>query len=53
MEKRVFDLALTEPYDTAIIDIMLPKLDGLSLIERMRKEKSPYAGHHPERQGVD
>jgi two-component system, OmpR family, response regulator len=32
-------LALTEPYDTAIIDIMLPKLDGLTLIERMRKEK--------------
>jgi two-component system OmpR family response regulator len=32
-------LALTEPYDTAIIDIMLPKLDGLSLIERIRKEK--------------
>jgi two-component system OmpR family response regulator len=32
-------LALTEPYDTAIIDIMLPKLDGLTLIERMRKER--------------
>ena len=32
-------LALTEPYDTAIIDIMLPKLDGLALIKRMRKEK--------------
>jgi two-component system OmpR family response regulator len=32
-------LALTQPYDTAIIDIMLPKLDGLALIERMRKEK--------------
>jgi two-component system OmpR family response regulator len=32
-------LALTEPYDTAIIDIMLPKIDGLTLIERMRKEK--------------
>jgi two-component system OmpR family response regulator len=32
-------LALTEPYDTAIIDIMLPKLDGLALIERMRKER--------------
>ena len=32
-------LALTEPYDTAIIDIMLPKLDGLSLIEKIRKEK--------------
>ena len=33
------DMALTEPYDTAIIDIMLPKRDGLSLIETMRKEK--------------
>jgi two-component system OmpR family response regulator len=32
-------LALTQPYDTAIIDIMLPKLDGLALIQRMRKEK--------------
>jgi len=32
-------LALTEPYDAAIIDIMLPKLDGLSIIERMRREK--------------
>jgi len=32
-------LALTEPYDAAVIDIMLPKLDGLALIERMRLEK--------------
>jgi heavy metal response regulator len=31
-------LALTEPYDTCIIDIMLPKLDGLSLIEQMRNK---------------
>ena len=38
--EKGLDLALTEAYDTAIIDIMLPKLDGLSLIERMRKEKS-------------
>ena len=29
-------LALTEPYEAAVIDIMLPDLDGLSLIERMR-----------------
>ena len=33
-------LAFTQPYDTAIIDIMLPKLDGLALIERMRKGKA-------------
>jgi len=32
-------LALTEPYDLAVVDIMLPKLDGLSLIERMRQQK--------------
>jgi two-component system OmpR family response regulator len=32
-------LALSESYDVAIIDIMLPKLDGLTLIEKMRKEK--------------
>ena len=32
-------LALTEPYDAAIVDIMLPKLDGLTLIERLRGQK--------------
>ncbi|MCD6306579.1 MAG: response regulator transcription factor [Deltaproteobacteria bacterium] len=32
-------LGLTEPYDAAVVDIMLPGLDGLSLIERLRVEK--------------
>jgi len=32
-------LALTEPYDAAIVDIMLPKMDGLSLIDEMRRQK--------------
>ncbi len=32
-------LALTEPYDAAIIDIMLPGVDGLKLIENLRREK--------------
>lgn len=31
-------LALTGPYDAAIIDLMLPGLDGLHLIERMRQQ---------------
>jgi two-component system OmpR family response regulator len=31
-------MALTEPYDATIIDIMLPKLDGLSLIEELRRK---------------
>jgi two-component system OmpR family response regulator len=33
------DLALTVPYDAAIVDIMLPGLDGLSLIGEMRQQK--------------
>jgi two-component system OmpR family response regulator len=32
-------LAVTEPYDAAVVDIMLPTLDGLTLIEKMRQEK--------------
>lgn len=32
-------LALSEPYDTAVIDLMLPGLDGLSIIEQMRRKK--------------
>jgi two-component system OmpR family response regulator len=32
-------LVTTEPYDATVVDIMLPKLDGLSLIEKMRKAK--------------
>jgi len=32
-------MVMTEPYDAAIIDIMLPKRDGLSLIKEMRREK--------------
>ncbi len=33
------DLALGEPYDTVIVDIMLPKKDGLAVIEALRKER--------------
>ena len=32
------DLALIHNYDAAVIDVMLPSLDGLSIIERMRAE---------------
>lgn len=30
-------LALTEPYDVAVIDIMLPQKDGLSVIQEIRR----------------
>ncbi len=32
------DLALSVTYDAAVVDLMLPKLDGLSVIETMRAE---------------
>ncbi len=32
-------LALTEPYDAAVVDVMLPGLDGLSVIEELRRQK--------------
>ena len=32
-------LAVTESYDVAVMDIMLPKRDGLSLITELRRRK--------------
>ena len=32
-------LALYEPFDAVIVDIMLPKVDGLSLIDTLRRNK--------------
>jgi two-component system OmpR family response regulator len=32
-------LALNEPYDAAVVDLMLPRLDGLSLIGELRRRK--------------
>jgi two-component system OmpR family response regulator len=32
-------MAATVPYDAAIVDLMLPKLDGLSLIQRLRDQR--------------
>jgi two-component system, OmpR family, response regulator len=32
-------LALSQSYDAAIMDVMLPKLDGLTIIERMRRQR--------------
>jgi two-component system OmpR family response regulator len=34
--ERGLELALDGSYDAAIVDVMLPKLDGLTLIDRMR-----------------
>ena len=31
-----FEHALAEPYDTAIVDVMLPRMDGLAMIDALR-----------------
>ncbi len=36
-----FDLASTEDYDVIILDLMLPKLDGLEVCRRLRKNQVP------------
>jgi two-component system OmpR family response regulator len=33
------EMARSIPYDVAVVDIMLPKLDGLTLVQRLRREK--------------
>jgi len=33
-----FDLASTEDYDAIILDLMLPKMDGLTLCQKLRQE---------------
>lgn len=37
--EEALHLALSEPYDAAVMDLMLPRLDGLSVIERLRRTK--------------
>jgi two-component system OmpR family response regulator len=32
-------LASATPYDAAVVDIMLPKMDGLALVQQLRKKK--------------
>ena len=37
--REALDLALDQPYDVAIVDIMLPRLDGRSIVERLRARR--------------
>jgi two-component system, OmpR family, response regulator len=36
---RGLQLAVTEPYDAAVLDLMLPGRDGLSLLEELRRRR--------------
>lgn len=34
-----FEMAASEPYDAAVIDVMLPAMSGLTIVEKLRREK--------------
>lgn len=38
--KTGFEMALDNPYDAMIVDIMLPEMDGISLIKSIRRENN-------------
>src|SRR5213592_3446913 len=42
--ERAVALALTVAYDAAVVDLMLPKLDGLSLIQQLRAKSIRVRG---------
>lgn len=37
--EEAYALASATPYDAAVVDIMLPKMDGLALVQALRREK--------------
>ena len=42
-------LGETEPYDAIILDLGLPKVDGVSVLTAWRREGRKMPGHHPHR----
>jgi DNA-binding response OmpR family regulator len=40
--KSGFDLAATEDYDVIVLDLMLPKMDGLTICTKLRKEENVH-----------
>jgi two-component system, OmpR family, response regulator len=37
--EEAYALASTTPYDAAVVDIMLPKMDGLTLVQNLRRDQ--------------
>ena len=44
------DLAENGCYDLMILDLMLPGLDGLGLLKKVRARGDAHTGAHPDRQ---
>jgi|GEM_PF-5555282 len=44
------DMAQTGDYDLILLDIMLPALNGMEVLRRLRRQ--PHDSHHHERQSI-
>ena len=38
-------LIVASDYDVVLLDVMMPKLDGLSVVDELRKENNPVLAH--------
>ena len=38
-------LLMASDYDVVLLDVMMPKLDGLAVVDQLRKENSPVLAH--------
>ena len=47
--EAALDLALVVTYAAAVLDLNLPKLDGLSLLRQLRQKKDRHPRAHPQR----
>ena len=43
-------LCRNHEYDVIILDVMMPKLDGYGLVEKLRAEKDCHSGSHAYRE---
>lgn len=48
-----YEYASTGAYDAIILDIMMPKLNGLQVLSRLREDGRRDTGHAPDRKGTE
>jgi len=42
---EAIELIVANDYDVVLLDVMMPKLDGIAVVDQLRKENSPVLAH--------
>jgi DNA-binding response OmpR family regulator len=42
---EAIELLVASDYDVVLLDVMMPKLDGLAVVDQLRKENNPVLAH--------